>query len=251
MMHSFLLIGQSNMAGRGFLSEAVPTNTANIYILRNGRWQSMFRPINPDRSFSGTNLAERFAECYVQTHGVDVGLICCADGGTTLEQWMPGSLLYDHALASARLAQRTSILAGILWHQGESDCTSARYPLYREKLLEMLRTLRRDLGLDDIPILLGGLGDYLPNCPRPDWEFHNYTYINKALKDITEILPQTTFVSAQGLTPNPDQLHFSASSLYEFGQRYFAAYEQLCCGSTPYRSQEVVSDLSRSEMEFL
>ena len=135
-MHSFLLIGQSNMAGRGFLTETVEIDTTGIYILRNGRWQGFFRPINPDRNKSGANLAERFAELYVQKHNEAVGLICCADGGTTLAQWMPGELLYDNAVFHAKLAMRTSSLAGILWHQGESDCANAG-PQYEENLLKM------------------------------------------------------------------------------------------------------------------
>jgi len=105
-MHSFLLIGQSNMAGRGYLNEAPEIDTSRIYTLRNGRWMKMFRPINPDRSFSGTSLAESFAEAYSKKHGVDVGLICCADGGTKLEQWMPGVITDDEAekqIASCRL----------------------------------------------------------------------------------------------------------------------------------------------------
>lgn len=53
MVHSFLLIGRSNMAGRGFLSEAAPIENENIKVLRNGRWQGAFRPINPDRLLQG------------------------------------------------------------------------------------------------------------------------------------------------------------------------------------------------------
>ena len=60
MIHSFLLIGQSNMAGRGVIEEAIPVDNTHIKVLRNGRWQKMFRPVNPDRSFSGVSLAESF-----------------------------------------------------------------------------------------------------------------------------------------------------------------------------------------------
>lgn len=56
-MYSFLLIGQSNMAGRGYLKEAREIDTSRIYTLRNGRWNKMFRPINPDRSFSGVRVS--------------------------------------------------------------------------------------------------------------------------------------------------------------------------------------------------
>ena len=95
------------MAGRGYLEEAVEIDTTHIKALRNGRWQNMFRPINPDRSFSGVSLAERYAEKYK----VDVGLICCADGGTHLEQWKVGGILLDNAICQARLALRTSTIA--------------------------------------------------------------------------------------------------------------------------------------------
>lgn len=81
-------------------------------VLRNGRWQQMYVPVNCDRSFSGVSLAESFADAYQKEHGVDVGLIPCADGGTQLEQWKEGSLLYDYAVLQERLAERTSTLAG-------------------------------------------------------------------------------------------------------------------------------------------
>ena len=62
MIHSFLLVGQSNMAGRGFINDAVPVNSDNIVTLRNGHWYPMFRPICPDKETAGGSLAERFAE---------------------------------------------------------------------------------------------------------------------------------------------------------------------------------------------
>ena len=95
MIHSFLIIGQSNMAGRGFAEEALPVDFTGISMLRNGRWQPIFRPINPDRPTAGVNLAESFAEAYAQKYQVPVGIIPAADGGTKLEQWVPGSLLFD------------------------------------------------------------------------------------------------------------------------------------------------------------
>ena len=247
-MHSFLLMGQSNMAGRGFLNEAVPVDTSRIYILRNGRWQKMFRPINPDRGHSGSSLAERFAECYAAKYNVDVGLICCADGGTSMDQWMPGSLLYDHAVMNAKLAQRTSTIAGILWHQGESDCLDGLHQTYKEKLLQMLTQLRKDLGVPDIPILLGGLGDFIADCPSRVLDFKKYPLINEALETAAKEAEHTAFVPATGLGSNPDLLHFSAAALYEFGQRYFDAYEAMprhALSSAPE------SDTIRTEIEKL
>lgn len=250
MMHSFLLIGQSNMAGRGLIEEAHPIDTSRIFTLRNGRWQSMFRPINPDRRGSGVSLGESFAESYVRTYDMDVGLICCADGGTALEQWMPGEALYDNAVHAARLAQRTSTIVGILWHQGESDCAKGQIDTYRARLVQMLTALREDLSLQNVPLVVGGLGDYLVDSPLKAWQLHNAPLITKEIRAAAEELPLTDFVSAEGLGPNPDMLHFSSDALYELGLRYFAAY-------CPLREKASItfssapSDTKRSAIELL
>lgn len=250
MIHSFLLIGQSNMAGRGFLNEAEDIDSSRIKILVNGRWQDMFRPINPDRSFSGVSLAESFAQCYVQKHNTDVGLICCADGGTSIDQWKKGELLYDNAVFQAKLAKRTSKIKGILWHQGETDCPQQSYPTYEKRLKEMMNELRKDLDLYDVPFLIGGLGDFLKDCVF-DENLKNYTHINEALIHTAQTTPLTGFVSAEGLTSNPDNLHFNAKSLYVFGKRYFDEFEKL---NTADNNDEQVyhhDNLIRTKMELL
>jgi hypothetical protein len=197
MMHSILIIGQSNMGGRGFREEVPPINNERLFVLRNGRWRAMYVPVNPDRLTSGINLVESFADAYAKEHNVDVGIIPCADGGTCLDQWQVGGLLFDHACYMAELASRTSAIAGVLWHQGESDCAEDRYPFYEEKLAVILRAFRRKLGLEDVPFLLGGLGDYLKDCPRGE-KFKNYVHVNAALRSLAEeerrksrLLPRT------------------------------------------------------------
>jgi len=250
VIHSFLLIGQSNMAGRGFLNEAVPVDQTRIRVFRNGRWQPMFRPVNPDRPFSGSNLSERFAERYAQTYDVDVGLVCCADGGTSLEQWKPGGLLFDNAVYQARLAQRTSTIAGVLWHQGESDCRPDLYATYQKRFEDFMGALREELGLHDVPFLLGGLGDYLKDCTHDEF-ICNYAHVNAALENIARDNPMTGFVSARGLTSNPDLLHFDAASLYEFGARYFDVFQTLRDENKVFEEKPDPDDALRTEMEKL
>lgn len=251
MIHSFLLIGQSNMAGRGFLSEAVEVDTSHIKILRNGRWQGMFRPVNPDRSFSGVCLAERFAELYAQKHGVDVGLIPCADGGTPLDYWQPGSLLFDHAVGQAKLAERSSTIAGVLWHQGEADCRPELCQTYQQRFEAMRQEFRKQLDLYDVPFLIGGLGDFLSER-RKDDPVLRYSHLdfNRVLEKIAREDEMTGFVSAEGLGSNPDHLHFSAASLYEFGERYFRQMEALARPDKIFTEKDI-EGLKRTEMELL
>lgn len=248
--HSFLLIGQSNMAGRGFVGDVEPIVNERIKVLRNGRWQKMYVPVNCDRSFSGICLAESFADIYSKEKNVDVGLIPCADGGTSLDQWREGGLLFDNTLYQAELATRTSTIAGVLWHQGEADCSEKLYPLYEEKLKKFLDALRKKLNLYDVPILLGGLGDFLKDCTLSE-HLKNYTYINEILKKTAENEKMTGFVSAEGLSANPDNLHFSAKALREFGLRYYKVFLQLEDKNKIYADKPDPDNAVRTQMELL
>lgn len=239
-IRSYLLIGQSNMAGRGNVGEVPPIDNQNCLMLRNGRWQKMTEPINPDRAIfegefrSGICLAASFADEVARSTGGRVGLIPCADGGTKLRQWMPGEVLYDHAVMMTKLAMRSSRLCGILWHQGESDCLhDETVATYTERFIEMMTSLRRDLGAEDVPLMIGELSEHIdPSWSRGD----RMAQMNANFREIAEKLPYCGVVSAKELTLKPDGLHFDAPSLRVFGKRYFEVYAALndCHGNHPY-----------------
>lgn len=253
MIHSFLLIGQSNAAGRGFLKETEPLDTCNdkLKVLRNGRWQTMYRPVNPDRPYSGSCLAESFAKSYSDVHpDVEIGIIPCADGGTSLEQWKPGELLLDNAINCAKLAMRTSHLVGVLWHHGEGDCAPERYPLYQQRFTTIMDELRKCLKIPNLPILIGGLGDFLSKCTLSE-DLKNYHHMNNTLRKIAEEYLNCAYVSAEGLGANPDNLHFSAIALKEFGIRYFNEYQKLDSCDLNLCCKPKEKDNERTKMELL
>ena len=250
MMHSILIIGQSNMAGRGFASEVEPITNKSIKVLRNGRWWPMYVPVNPDRVTAGINLTESFADLYAKDKDVNVGIIPCADGGTCLNQWAVGELLFDHTLYMAELAMRSSEIAAVLWHQGESDANAAFYPEYEEKLTTILTALRQKLGLNNVPFLLGGLGDFLKDYPNG--EIHKYFgLVNESIKNVASKMPMTGFVSAQGLGANPDNLHFSAKALREFGVRYYNEFLKLEDKNRVFNEKEYSFDKLKTGIEHL
>lgn len=227
MTSSFLLIGQSNMAGRGFMQEVPGITDEGIFMLRNGRWQMMMEPIHNDKPGAGIGLASGFAAAWRQDHPEDtIGLIPAAEGGTSLDDWTAGGPLFDHAIAQAKLAQRSSIIQGILWHQGESDCFPERAQVYQEKLGAIMEALRTELNLPATPLIIGALGDFLPNGMYGKY-FSTYALVNDALRTYAYSQPNCFYVTAQGLTANPDGLHFNAMSLRSLGIRYYQAYQQL------------------------
>lgn len=227
---SVLLIGQSNMCGRGIVGEVPEINPRGMmFMLRNGRWQPMSEPINPDRHVyaasptqlrSGVSLAASFAEEYATHYQRRIGLIPCAEGGSALSEWQPGEILFDHAVSEAKFAQRTSNIVGILWHQGETDSQRAEdVARYRECFFTMLNAMKETLGLpDDIPVILGELSP-LGQAHWPLW-----AQTNAVLHEIADSAPSFGIASVEDLTLSPDGMHFSAASYRVLGRRYFAAY---------------------------
>ncbi len=228
-MKSFLLMGQSNMAGRGDFGEVPEISNSKCYMLRNGRWHPMSEPINPDRQIfgyfhSGVGLSASFADEYAKYFGEEIGLIPCADGGTKISEWQPGELLYDSAVSQAKLAQRTSEIAGILWHQGENDSHRIEdVELYHDRFMNMISSLIKDLNLpSNIPVIIGELGVFVGEYDGGKCKY--FRDINAILKGLSEELENGGFVSANGLTCKDDGIHFNSKSYREFGKRYFDIY---------------------------
>lgn len=230
-IYSFLMIGQSNMAGRGEISDVPPIKNDNCYMLRMGRWQPMREPINPDRAIfegefrSGVGLAASFADSLAAATGKKIGLIPCADGGTRIEQWQPGEVLFDHAVMMAKLAMRSSRLSGILWHQGESDCTKDEHiALYKERFIKMINGIREELGEEELPFISGELAEHYDARWNMGERYHR---INEILHELESELPNFAVVSSAGLSMKPDGIHFDAASCRVMGRRYFEAYTAL------------------------
>ena len=63
MINSFLLIGQSNMAGRGELSEVEPIENKEVLVFKNGEWVTAKEPMHSDNpSLAGIGLGMSFAD---------------------------------------------------------------------------------------------------------------------------------------------------------------------------------------------
>ena len=228
MVKSFLMLGQSNMAGRGFLHEVDPIYNEKIKMLRNGQWQMMTEPVNYDRPVAGVSLAASFADAWSKAHpNYEIGLIPCAEGGSTLNDWHPQGTLFQHALSEARFALESSEICGILWHQGESDSNNSLHETYYEKLSFIIETLRKELKLEDVPLIIGGLGEFLGKTGFGKYSTE-FQEINEQLRKFAHEQQNCYFVSAEGLTANPDGIHFNAVSQRKFGYRYFEAFSKKC-----------------------
>ncbi|MDI4649628.1 sialate O-acetylesterase [Cohnella hashimotonis] len=255
MIKSFLMLGQSNMAGRGFMHEVDPIYNEKIKMLRNGQWQMMTEPINYDRPVAGISLAASFADAWSRANpDEEIGLIPCAEGGSSLNDWHPEGILFQHALSEARFALRSSQICGILWHQGESDSYRSLHETYYGKLTFIIETLRNELNLEAVPLIIGGLGDFLG---KTGFGQHatEYRQVDEQLQLFANEQPNCYFATAAELTANPDGIHLDAVSQRKFGYRYFEAFSKRCHVLEPIsgeeRSLKAVRDYSKTEQVYL
>ena len=231
MIKAFIMAGQSNMAGRGIIGDVPPIeNEGRIFMLRNGKWQPMSEPINPDRAIyvsdrtkirSGISPAASFAKAWIDNNEGSVGLIPCADGGTAIDEWQPGTVLFDNMIQQAKLAMRSSEICGVLWHQGESDSKTEEKALaHSGKLTKIIDGIREALGLPDLPFIMGEVA----------WKHERWPYtgiVNERMHDLCKNIPHTGVASCEGYSIGPDSLHFTAEFYREFGMRYYRAYEKV------------------------
>ena len=222
----FLLIGQSNMAGRGKIEAADREPIPRVLMLNQElAWVPAIDPVHFDKpQIAGVGIARTFGRVLAAANpSATIGLIPAAFGGTSLEQWKPEGKLYADAVRRARFAMKSGRLRGILWHQGEADATAQLAPTYRDRFAEFISRLRADLDAADVPVVVGELGEYLMADER-----HVYArVVNEQLALIPLKVPHSGFVSSAGLVHKGDGVHFDSPSVREFGRRYAHAFLSL------------------------
>lgn len=230
--HLFLLVGQSNMAGRGAVTPADKAPNARVLMLnQKGEWVPAVDPMHFDKpTMVGVGLGRTFGIAVAEANpGITIGLIPCAVGGSPIDAWQPGKFYeptkshpWDDAMRRAKTALQAGTLKGILWHQGESDSTPELAPKYEAKLHDLIARLRTELNAPDAPFVAGQLGQFADS----PWN-EARTQVDRAHRTLPAKVPRTAFVSSEGLKHKGDKVHFDADSYRELGRRYAEAYLRL------------------------
>ena len=218
-MDLYLLIGQSNMAGRATIdAQSENTSDAIMMLDKNNNWVVAKDPLHFDKPYAGVGPGLSFAQAMLEgKKDIKIGLIPCSWGGSPIKVWSPGAKYfenfpYDEAIQRAKTAMQNGTLKGILWHQGESDNDPVRSAVYLSKLKSLISNLRRDLNAPNLPFIAGEIG-----------YFNKENFINQIVGQLPKEVENTTVVSAKDLVDKGDQLHFNTASAHELGKRYAAA----------------------------
>lgn len=224
----YLLVGQSNMAGRGAVEAVDRIPSPRVLALdAAGVWAPAADPIHFDKSdIVGVGPGRSFGLAMAQAQPERrIGLVPCAVGGTRLALWEAGAQFkdtgarpWDDTVRRIGVASVTGGWKGVLFHQGESDSNEADAPQYAARLERLVLRLRTTLRAGTVPFLIGQMGHWNEQ-PWSAWR----TLVDAAQRDAARQLSRTAFVSSAGLRHKGDFLHFDAPSARQLGQRYAQA----------------------------
>ena len=207
--HIYLLMGQSNMAGRGPMTpELAAVGNARVFMLTAaGEWVPAKNPVHFDKPQAvGVGPGLSFGVAMAEAEpAVKIGLVPCAVGGTAIRSWQPGAYdeatnthPYDDAVLRIQHAMRCGVVRGMLWHQGESDSNPAAAAAYLPKLAELIGRVRTLVGQPALPVVAGELGRFKENSIK----------FNAQLLRLPAAVPHTAVVTSENLVDKDDQNPF-------------------------------------------
>lgn len=222
----FILVGQSNMAGRAKIEpQDTVTNERILTIDTNGLLMKAKEPLHfYEPSMMGLDCGLSFGNTLLKLvpDSVSILLVPAAIGGSSIDQWIGDSLhrgvkLLSNFKKRSAKSLKYGTLKAILWHQGESDANPTRAITYYQKLNDLFAQFRNELGSEQLPILTARIG--LFNNPNK-----NQKLINNAIKLNADKDPFTFLIKSNDLSDKGDQLHFDAKSQRIMGERFARKY---------------------------
>jgi sialate O-acetylesterase len=255
----WILAGQSNMQGVGNLTDVEPPNGQVHMFDMSDNWRLAEEPLHSladavdsvhwrgkprltgaeaadaaRRRTKGAGLGLPFATAMLRFTGVPVGLVPCAHGGTSMEQWSPG--LRDQGGASlygAMVRRHQTVggrVKGVLWYQGEAEANPKRLPAYAERMKALVQSIRTDFRQPDLPFYYVQIGRVIRLGDPDPWN---------AVQDLQQKLeaeiPHTGMVAGIDLALD-DLIHVGTPGLKVLGLRL----AQLATGRT-LRGPRIVS----------
>ena len=244
----FLLFGQSNMAGAPAAEAQDKTTNPRIKALAFNnctgktfnQWYVASPPLHGCNE--GLGPGDYFAKTLIDTSdklelGIDtIGLIPCAISGVDISYFSKGVTssrrkdfkippvdsgvsAYLWMVTRIKEAQKKGVVRGILFHQGESDWTDTARKAWPGRVETILKNLKADCGLGDVPFLAGELRHQLNRTTNESCCYAHNTYVAQLASEV----PNGGVVSSANLTGLNDAYHFDAASQRIFGHRYAAA----------------------------
>lgn len=233
----FVLAGQSNMGAGGLPTYTAPVDAQIFVFGHDSQWRyavaQRSRGVFVEPSV-GTGPGLAFAQ---QLRAADptlaIGLIPCAQSGTSMTQWRPHSPvwpMYRSCVARARAAMAQGHIAGMLFFQGETDALDAPLdpaaPLvpttWAAEFAALVAAARADLHAPQLPVVFAQIGTTTSDAP-------NWSVVQEQQRSVA--LPNVAMIPTADLA-RTDDVHFTPQSYQTIGARFATAYRSLSAGNS-------------------
>lgn len=234
-----LLMGQSNMKGRGKVPKNQIINPRIISMnMTNNKWYGAEHPLHSDgnsnagvgNSNAGVGSGLDFAEEVISKDSTAlVALIPLAKGGSNINLWASNRKLYMNTIERTKKALldfpdnlQVSVKA-VLWLQGELDAKGELYKSYETKLLKLVEDIRKDIDNPKLPFIAATIGYFIKEI---DHKYPNYNKINTVLLNVS--IPYYTCVNTSNFGQDiGDHLHYDVASQIRIGKLMAQSYLEL------------------------
>jgi hypothetical protein len=245
----WILAGQSNMQGSGFARTSLNHDPVVRAFYMNDCWAPAKDPVHnmwecidqvhidincgpaarPPKN-AGICPGPSFGRQMFKLTRIPQGMLSCAHGGTSMEQWNPDlKKLESKSLYGAmlrRFRKNGSAVAGVLWYQGESDAATEPAAIYTQRMKHFVASLRRDLRNRNLPFVMVQLSRVVNALPEaaPPWNS-----VQEQQRHLPETITNCAVVPAIDLTLD-DPIHISGPSQLRLGARLACAMHALLNG---------------------
>jgi len=165
----------------------------------------------------GAGLGLPFAVEMAQRTGTPIGLIPCAHGGTSMEQWNPGLKDRDGDSLYGSMFRRVQAaggqVKGVLWYQGESDANPKAAAAFLVRFEAFVKAVRLDFNQPDLPFYYVQIGRHIDKDNVAEWNKVQVAQL-RAEAD----LPHTGIVAAVDLQMD-DGIHIGTQDLKRLASR--------------------------------
>lgn len=190
-------------------------------------------------NMAGLRPGESFTPAVVKAFGSkEVTVVKDAQGGQPIRRWYkewkpaqgtpPESTgdLYDRLMKKVRRASQGKVFQSVtfIWMQGERDAREKHGTVYAASLLGLIGQLEKDLGRQDMNVVIGRLSDFdLTNKRYPHW-----TLVREAQQAVVDRHPRAALVLTDDLNDGTNRkgktikndLHLSSTGYKMLGTRF-------------------------------
>jgi hypothetical protein len=229
-LYLIALAGQSNMTGKGDVNDlplGFPKNAPRLWNFTNAyTWELAKEPVHSSYNQvdtvslnrgPGVGPALAMADAFVsQNPHLNVGLIPCAKGGSSIEQWrrdLSRSSLYGSCLYRQKLAeQQGKVRALVFWQGGADGKKKKAAESWAENFKKMVTAWRADIGDPNLPVIM------LVLKPGTEQTLKKYPYRDIVREQQLSVqIPYLTKIETIGYDYYEDDIHLTTRGQLSLG----------------------------------